>query len=156
MTVEVTMSEALGSEEAEMLGFDLIAYIPREEVSDLHTSLPILRSEKLCVEMFNLAYLRLVDVDLSTLFVELDAHGPHTSTDLLRSLDSVRIIRPALRGGDWSPLVDFFTRRAAAGNRVSSLRLSGLRYTDKDVAQSILPMAKDFGGTDSEEDLSWY
>ena len=108
MTIDMAMSETPGKEEAEKICFDLITHIPREEISDLRTTLPILHSEELCVEMCNLTHLRLVGVDLATFFVEPDARGPYASKDL-PSLDSITIIRPLRSSSDWSPLVRFLT-----------------------------------------------
>ena len=81
-------------EEAGRLGLDLIAHIPQEQVTCLHTTLPILRSEKLCIEMCNLSHLQLDGVDLSTFFTGPGVYGPHISRDALRSLDHIVIIRP--------------------------------------------------------------
>jgi hypothetical protein len=53
MAVEAYMRVALG-EEADRLCFDIIAHIPQEEVIYLTTTLPVLRSEELCVQMCNL------------------------------------------------------------------------------------------------------
>ena len=158
MTIDMAMSETPGKEEAEKICFDLITHIPREEISDLRTTLPILHSEELCVEMCNLTHLRLVGVDLATFFVEPDARGPHASKDLLPSLDSITIIRPLRSSSDWGPLVHFLTRRAAVGSRISSLRISSLRNREEgaDVTQCILPVVDDLGDVDSDEDVSWY
>ena len=49
MEVLAGMSVELEDEEAGRLGLDLMAHIPREQVIHLQTTLPILRSEKLCV-----------------------------------------------------------------------------------------------------------
>ena len=91
--VDAVVRGVLKDQEAEGLYFDLISHIPRGEIIDLRTSLPIQHSEELCVEMCNLTRLYLVNIDLPTWFVEPDIHGPHTSKDLLRSLDSISIIR---------------------------------------------------------------
>ena len=156
MTAEVIMRENPESEEAEGLGFDLIAHIPLEKVSDLRTTLPILHLEELCVKMCNLTHLYLIGVDLSTLFMGSGVCGPHTSEDFLCSLDSIWIIQPTQSSCDLSPLVHFLTHRATVGNKISSLRLSSLRYMNRDVTQGILPIVEDFGEVDSEEDVSWY
>ena len=47
---------------------------------------------------------------------------PHTFKGFLPSLDRVFITQPTL-SGDWSPFTDFLSRRAAFGNRISSLKL---------------------------------
>ena len=138
------MSVQLEDEEAGRLGFGLIAHIPREQAISLQTTLPILRSENLCVEMCNLTYLQLDGVDLSTFFPEPGILGPHTSEDALRSLDHIVITRPDLNGGGWSPLTNFLSRRAAVGNRVSSLRLRDHQNMDKAVVKSIRCAVKVF------------
>jgi hypothetical protein len=126
MTVGVTTSVILGKEEADELCFNVIIHIPQEEVVEIKTTLPILRSEELCVRMCNVTHLHLGSVDLSTWFVEPDIREPHVFKDLLRGLRSISIIGSDLSGGDWSPLTNFLTRRAAVGNRISSLRLDHL------------------------------
>ena len=151
MTVDVDISETLGEEEAEKLGFELTTYIPRDEVGDLRTTLPILRSEELCVEMCNLKDLSLVGVDLSTLFTEPEGHGPHASENFLRGLDSIRIIRPVLSGGDWSPVTNFLSHRAAIGNRISSLRFNDCPWMDDDEVERIECVVEDFA-----YEGSWY
>jgi hypothetical protein len=45
--------------------------------------------------------------------------------------------RPHLSGGDWSPLTNFLTRRAAVGNRISSLSLRRYPHMGEDVVESI-------------------
>ena len=122
--VTMIMSEELEDGEAEEFGFGLIAHIPWEQVTDLRTSLPILRSEELCVEMCRLAYLRLIGINLSTWFIETDIRGPRTFKDLLPGLDRIEIVEPTLGPSGWSPLTNFLTRRAAVGNQISSLRMS--------------------------------
>ena len=124
VTVEGSASATLGREEADKLCFDIIAHIPLEEVVEVITTLPILHSEKLCVQMCNLTRLHLVDADLSTWFVEPDACEPHVFKDLLCGLRFVTIANPSLSGGDWSPFTNFLAHRAAVGRRVSSLSLS--------------------------------
>ena len=135
--VSVGMNLALEGEEATRLGFDIIAQIPREQVFILHTSLPILRSQELCVEMCNLTYLCIEDADLSTLFMEPIVREPYTPKDLLRNLDRIAFIWPVLSDGDWGPFIDFLSHRAAAGNRISSLRLKHHPYMDRGVVESI-------------------
>ena len=127
----------LGDEEADELHFDLTSHIPWEEVVGLETTLPILRSEELCVKMRSLTYLHLDEVGLSTWFVEPDIRQPHTFKDLLRSLARIVITEPTLSGGDWSPLMDFLSRREAAGNGISSIRLIGHPHMDQDVVRTI-------------------
>ena len=62
--VWATTDGELGEEEANRLCFDLISHTPREQVISLQTSLPILYSEELCIEMRDLTYLHLTYVDL--------------------------------------------------------------------------------------------
>ena len=138
------VSVPMEDEEAGRLGLDLIAHIPQEQVTCLHTTLPILRSEKLCIEMCNLSHLQLDGVDLSTFFTGPGVYGPHISRDALRSLDHIVIIRPTLSSGDWSPLTNFLSRRAAVGNRVSSLRLRDHQDMDRGVVKSIRCAVKVF------------
>ena len=128
MIIGVVMGETLVDEEAEGLDFDLISHIPWKQVINLGTSRPILRSEELCVEMCNLTHLNLANIDLSTWFAGSDGMcEAHPSKVLLRSLDSIWINRPWVRSNDdWSPFMHFPTRRAAAGNRISSLRICGV------------------------------
>jgi hypothetical protein len=106
----------LGEEEADKACFDIIAHIPWEEVVDLTTTLPILHSEELCVQMGNLTRLHLKEVDLSTWFVVPAIRDPNIFKDLLRGLRSISITGPSLSDGDWSPFTNFLTRRAAVGN----------------------------------------
>lgn len=116
--------------------FDLIAHIPQGQVINLETMLPVPGSEELCVEMCDLEYLRLLRVDLSTWFTEPEISGSHTPRDLLRSQDRLEITR-AFLSGSWSPLTNFLSNRAAVGNRISSLKLSGDWRIDEDVIKSI-------------------
>ena len=139
------MSVELEDEEAGRLGLDLMAHIPREQVIRLQTTLPILRSEKLCVEMCDLAHLQLDGVDLSTLCVEQGVdREPHASKDLLRSLDHIVIVESTLSGDDWSPFTHFLSRRAVAGNQISSLRLYDHPHIGGDVVESIERTVKFF------------
>ena len=149
MTVDVVRGGALGKKEAEQIGLDLIAHIPREQVINLQTALPILRSEELCVEMRDLTYLHLVEVDLSTWFIESDIHGPHTFKELLPSLDRIMITWPSLTSGDWSPFTNFLSRRAAVGNKISSLRLDCHPHMDDDVLETIKCAVKTFEDKES-------
>ena len=149
MTVDVVWGGALGKKETEQIGLDLIARIPRERVINLQTALPILRSEELCVEMRDLTYLHLVEVDLSTWFIESDIHGPHTFKELLPSLDRIMITWPTLTSGDWSPFTNFLSRRAAVGNRISSLRLDCHPHMDDDVLETIKFAVKTFEDKES-------
>ena len=149
MMVDIVMSGALKKEEAEQTGLDLITHIPREQVVSLQTALPILRSE-LCVEMRDLTYLHLIEVDLSTWFVEPDIRGPHIFKELLPSLDRILIVWSTLSGDDgWSPFTNFLSRRAAAGNRISSLRLCRCPPIDDDVVETIKCAVKTFENEDS-------
>jgi hypothetical protein len=137
MAVDGTTSVTLGEEEAIALCFDILAHVPQEKFVTVKTILPILRSEELCVRMCNLADLHIYSADLSTWFVEPDTREPHVFKDLLRGLRSITIIRPHLSGGDWSPLTNFLTRRAAVGNRIPSLRLARYPHMDEGVIESI-------------------
>ena len=127
----------LRDEEADGLWFGLISHIPWEQVIGLETAVPILRSEELCVEMRDLTYLHLVEVDFSTWFVEPGVCTLHAPEELLPGLDRIVITEPTLSGGDWSPLTNFLSRRAVAGNKISSLRLNGHSHLDEDVVGSI-------------------
>ena len=137
LKVSATTDTQLEGKEADWLCFDLIAHIRREQVTRLETNLPILRWEELCVAMRNLTHLHLTDVNLSTWFAELAVCGPQASKELLRGLTHIVITRATLRGGDWSPLTNFLSRRAAVGNRISSLRLTGHPYMEEGVVESI-------------------
>ena len=150
------MSVQLEGEEAGRLGLDLIAHIPREQVIRLQTTLPILRSEKLCVEMCDLAHLQLNGVNLPTFFAGPGVYGSHASKDVLRSLDHIVITRPDLDGGDWSPLTNFLSRRAATGHQISSLRLCDHQDIDGDVAESIRGAVKLFEDDGSYEEDDYY
>ena len=152
--VDAVTSGTLGKEEVEKIGFDLIAHIPREQVINLQTTVPILRSEELCVEMCNLSYFFLIEVDLSTCFVESDARGSHAFKDLLPSLDYIEIIDSSLSGGNWSPFTNFLSRRAAAGNQISSLCLGCHPPMDEDVVESIGRAVKVFEDEGSD-DYGW-
>ena len=154
MTVSGDIS-ATPEEEVEKLFFDVIAHIPLEKVVHLTTTLPILRSEELCVQMCNLTHLHLNQVDLSRWFAEPDTRKPHVFKDLLRGLHSITIIRPRLSGGDWSPLTNFLTRRSAVGNRISSLSLSGYPHMGEGVVESIRQAVEVFGdgGNDNGSDV---
>jgi len=136
--VSGSMNVELEDEAADQLCFDLISHIPLEQVTSLQTRLPILRSEELCVGMRNLIYLHLGGTDLSTWFVEPEILGHHTLEDFLPRLARIVLIEPYLSGGDWSPLANFLSRRAAVGNRISSLKLSsGHLQMDEGVVESI-------------------
>ena len=142
--VSAVLAEELEEGEgADRLYLDLVAHVPRERVIKLQTTLPILRSEELCIEMCDLARLCLADVDLSTWFVEPDIREPHTFKDVLRGLDHIEIREPILSDGDWGPLTDFLSRRAAVGNPISSLRLISHPHMDEDVVESIKCVVKD-------------
>jgi hypothetical protein len=144
VTVDGTTSLILGEEEADKLCFDTITHIPQEEVIGLTTTLPILRSEELCVRMCNLTHLHLKCVDLSAWFAEPDTREPRVFKGLLRGLRSITITSPILSGGDWSPLTNFLTRRAAIRNRISSLSLSHHPHMGEDVVGSIRRAVKIF------------
>ena len=152
--VSAVTSTRLKDEEADELCFDLIAHIPRDQVISLRTTLPILRSEESCVEMCDLTYLHLVDVNLTRWSVEPDIRGPHTSKEILPSLDHITITRPTVSGGNWDPFVDFLSRRAAFGNRISSLKLSGYLDMDENVVEGIKRVVKAFQGEGNDEDGS--
>jgi hypothetical protein len=138
MAVDGTTNVTLGEEEADELCFDIIAHIPQEVVVYLTTmSLPILRSEELCVRMCNVTHINLEQVDLSTWFAEPDTREPHASEDLLRGLRSISIADSSLSGDDWGPFTRFLTCRAAVGNRISSLHFSNCPYMSEGVAESI-------------------
>lgn len=104
--------------------------------------------------MCNLSYLFLIEVDLSTCFVESDARGSHAFKDLLPSLDYIEIIDPSLSGGNWSPFTNFLSRRAAAGNQISSLCLGCHPPMDEDVVESIGRAVKVFEDEGSD-DCGW-
>ena len=140
------MSVQLQVEEADRLCFDLISHFPWEQVVSLQTTLPVLRSEKLCVRMHSLIYLHLVMVDLSVCFVEPEMCGPRTFGEFLPGLNRIVITRPTLSGGDWSPLTNFLSHRAAVGNSISFLRISDHPYMDEDVVESIKCAVKVFEG----------
>jgi hypothetical protein len=158
MTVRGKTTMTLGGESADKLCFDIIAHIPQEEVVDLTTTLPILRSEELCIQMCNLTCLHLEEVRLSW-FAVPDVREPHIFKDLLPRLRSISMIGSRL-GGDWSSFTDFLTRRAAVGNRISSLRLCGYPHMGGDVVESVKRAVDVFedegsdGGWRSEEDES--
>jgi hypothetical protein len=153
VTVDGDMSVTLGEEEADKLCFDIIAHIPLEKVFEV-TTLPILRSEELCVQMCNVTHLHLEEVDLSTWFKEPDTREPHVFKDILRGLRSIAITEPRLSGGDWSPLTNFLTRRAAVGNRIYSLSLSYYSHMDESVVESIRHSVDVFGDDGSSSDGS--
>ena len=136
------MNMELEDEEEDQLCFDLISHIPREQVVSLQTSLPILRSEELCAGMYNLTHLHLGGTDLSTWFVETDIPEHTTLKDPLRSLDHIMITEPYFSDGDWTPLTNFLSRRAAVGNGISSLKLSGFLQMDEGVVESIERVVK--------------
>ena len=137
--------------EADKLCFDVIAHIPQEEVAEVKTTLPILHSEELCIQMCNLAHLHLDDVDLSTWFAEPDNCGSHVFKDLLRGLRSISITRSGLSGDDWSPLTNFLARRAVVGNRISSLSLRGCPPMGEDVIESIRRTVEIFEDVESDD-----
>ena len=146
MKVGVVKSGTPEKGEAEKRVSDLIMHIPREQIIDIRSTLPILHSEELCVEMRNLTRLQLDMVDLPTFFVEPGVLGPHAFMDLLHSLDHIVIFAPR---GDWSPLTNFLSRRAAAGNPIFSLRLFDCPLMDGDVIGSIECAVKVFEREDS-------
>ena len=144
--MHAVMSLQLQLGEADRLCFDLISQIPWEQVVSLQTTLPALRSERLCVRMQNLTYLYLVAVDLSVCFVEPEICGPHTFGEFLPGLNRIVITRPTLSGGDWSPLTNFLSHRAAVGNSISFLKISNHPHMDEDVVESIKCAVKVFEG----------
>jgi hypothetical protein len=151
MMVEGTLDATLREEE-DKLCLDIIAHIPQEKVGELTTTVPILHSEDLCIRMRNLTYLHLEGVNLSRWFVEPATREPHGFRDLLHGLRSISIIRVGLSGDDWSPLTNFLARRAAVGNRISSLSLRGYPPMGEDVVESIRRAVEVFedGGSDIE------
>ena len=130
MEVKVRMVAELGDEEECGLCFDLVAHIPQAQVASLELSLPILLSEKPWVEMCDQERLSVYyNADLSM--------WPNTEPELLRDLDPLEIIRPNLSGG-WGAFTDFLSRRAAVGNRISSLKFHcGDLRIDEDVIEKI-------------------
>ena len=151
VAVDWTLDVNLGEEGADKLYFDVIAHIPQAAVVDVKTTLPILRSEELCVQMYNLAHLHLDDVDLSMWFAEPDARGPLVFKDLLRGLRHITITHPSLSGGDWSPLTNFLTRRATVGNRISSLRIDHNLHMGEGVVESIRRVVEVFEDEGSDD-----
>ena len=137
MTVEGNPDVELGEEEADKLCFDIIAHIPQEEIIEVSTTLPFLRSEEPCIQMCNLTHLELKGIDVSTWFVVPKIRKPHVFKDILRGLRSISISEPSLSGGSWGPLTTFLARRAAVGNRISSLRLHGYPRMGEAVVQKI-------------------
>jgi hypothetical protein len=138
MAVEGELGVALAEEEADKLCSDIIAHIPKEEIIEVITaSLPIIRSKELCIQMYSLTYLHLEGITVSTLLAEPEIHEPHVFKDILRGLHSISISEPSLSGGDWSPLTNFLVRRAAVGNRISSLKLHCYPRTGESVVESI-------------------
>jgi hypothetical protein len=137
VAVDGITSVTLGEEEADKLCFDIIAHIPLEEIVRATTGLHILRLEELCVRMHNLTHLELEQVDLSKWFVEPDTCEPHVFKDLLRGLRSITITESRL-SGDWTPFMNFLARRAAVGNRISSLTLGCYPRMGDGVAESIM------------------
>ena len=85
ITVRVVMSGTPEKAETEKMASDLVMHIPREQIIDLRTTLPILHSEELYVGMRNLIRLLLDRVDLPTFFVEPGVYGSHVFMDLLQS-----------------------------------------------------------------------
>ena len=138
VVVSWTTGGILGEEVTRGLCFDIVAHIPLEEVVQLNAvGLPVLRSEQLCARMCNLTHLCFDGADLSTWFVEPDIYQPHLFRDLLPELRFLTITHPSPSGGDWSPLTNFLTRRAAVGNRIYSLRLVDYPHIDEDVVKNI-------------------
>ena len=146
-------------EEANNLCFDIIAHIPPGNILELTTTtLPILRSGELCIRMCNLTHLHLGGVKLSEWFVEPEIPEPYVFKDILPRLRSISIISVDLCGGDWSPLTNFLARRAAVGNRISSLMFHGHPPMDEGVVESIrcvvdvLERPEDRSDDESEDD----
>jgi len=152
VTVKGTTSAFLGEEDAGRLCFDVIAHIPWERIIYLATTLPILRSEELCVQMCNLTYLYLKEVDLSEWFTEPAICEPHTFEDLLPRLWAISIHGPHLRDGDWTPLTSFLTRRAAIGKQITWLRLSDYPCMDEAVTEIFERAVKHFEDGCSDDD----
>jgi len=152
--ISAATSTPLEDKEVDRLCFELIAHIQWEQVTSLKTNFPILRWEELCVEMHNLTHLYLVEIDLSTWFTELVAYRLHASQELLRSLDRIVITKPTLGGGDWSPLTNFLSSRAAVGKRISSLKLSGHPHMDEDVVRSIKRVVDVFENEGGDGDVT--
>jgi hypothetical protein len=139
MVVGGGLSMTLREEEADKLCLDVIAHIP-QEVGEGTTTLP-------SYDWRSYASKR---VDLSKWFVEPDTRKPHIFKDIFRGLRSIAITRPALIGDDWGPLMNFLARRAAVGNRISSLSLRGYLPMGEDVVESIRRAVEVFedGGSD--------
>ena len=106
------------------LYFDIITQIPQERIVDLTTTLPILRSEELCVQMSNLTTLHLKEVNLPEWFIEPDVHEPYTFDDFLPRLHSISIDELDPPHGDRTPLTNFLTRHSAAGTQITLLSVS--------------------------------
>ena len=141
--VPAYFGEELEDEEINRLHLDLIAHIPLDQVISLETTLPILRSEELCIGMTNLTHLHLRDVDLSTWFVEPEISGAHSFKDILPGLGSIEITYCSLSGG-WDAFTNFLYRRAAVGNRVSSLKFNSQVQMGEHVAEIIERMVDVF------------
>ena len=124
MTVEGTASTFLGEEDIVKLYFDIITQIPQERIVDLTTTLPILRSEELCVQMSNLTTLHLKEVNLPEWFIEPDVHEPYTFDNFLPRLHSISIDELDPPHGDRTPLTNFLTRRSVAGTQITLLSVS--------------------------------
>ena len=156
MTVDAVVS-GIPVDEVERRVFGLTTYIPREQVIDLRTTLPILRSQESCVKMRNLTRLHLEGVDLYICFVEPEICGSHKFEELLPSLDHIVITKPTLSGRGWSPLTNFLSRRAAVGNRISSLRISCRPHMDEDIAGDIKRAVTVYedDGSDENEGSGW-
>jgi hypothetical protein len=89
--------------------------------------------DKLCFDIIA----HIPQEDVSTWFAGPEARESHGFKDLFRGLRSISISEPTLSGGDWSPLTIFLARRAAVGNRISSLRLHCYPRMEEDVVESI-------------------
>ena len=87
--------------------------------------------------MCNLTYLHLEGINVSTWFAEPEIHEPYVFKYILRRLRSISISEPSLSGGDWSPLTNFLARRAAVGDRISSLKLHCYPRMGEGVVESI-------------------
>jgi len=135
--VHAYVDVSLTDEEAVGKCFDFIAHIPLEQITEVQTNLPILRSEELCVGMCNLTYLHLLRADLSGYFADPDIRGLHTFRELLPSLNHLKINGPPLGGDQMGPLTNFLTRRAAVGNRISLFVLISHPQLSPEVVESI-------------------
>ena len=120
---------------------DLISYTPRDEVVFLHSWGEPAVTEEMFTQFPNLRSLHAGSVPLPAVFPRsnLDGNG-----GVPTSLQHLRLEKPIMDGGDWSPLTTFLARRVSSGNRLDSLTLDRSPHVCLEVEEHIRSMVQEF------------